>query len=95
MTTIASHLTVATVLAVRHLSYAHPSAAVRTATQSARVMGLTVLILIVAFLAMMASAARVMAALMSEFLRVAATMTSVLFAALIAVVVAVALLAHH
>ncbi len=92
MNTIAPHLTVATVLAVRHLSYMNPSAAARTATQSASAMGLTVLILIVAFVVMMTSAARGMAALMSEFLRIAATMT---FVTLIVVVVAVALLVHH
>jgi hypothetical protein len=95
MNTIAPHLTVATVLAVRHLSYVQSLAAARTGAQAAGAMGLTFVILIVAFLAVMAWAARGLAVLITGFLRVAASMTSVLFAMLIAVVVAVALLAHH
>jgi hypothetical protein len=50
---------------------------------------------IVAFLAMVAGAARGLATLMTEFLRIAASMTSVLLVMLIIIVLAVILLAHH
>jgi hypothetical protein len=56
---------------------------------------IAVVVLVVAFLALMASAARGLAAMLAEFLRVAAAMTSFLFTMALAVAVAVVLLLHH
>lgn len=94
MHTIVPHVTMATVMAVRHFSYVRPSATARLAAPSAGTLGLGLMLVIVAFLALMAGAARGLATLISEFLRVAASMTSVLLIMLIVVVIAVLLLAH-
>lgn len=53
------------------------------------------LVVVVAALASIASAARGLAALLSEFLRLAAAVTSAVFLMGMAVVVALALLLHH
>jgi len=95
MHTIASHVTVATVLALRHARYVGPPAPVRFAVPSVGTLGLGLVLIIAAFLAMMAGAARGLATLITEFLRVAASMTSVLLIMLIIIVLAVILLAHH
>jgi hypothetical protein len=94
MHTIAIHLTGASILAVRHLSNARPLAASGSVAQSLGTIGLAVLVILVAFFAMMARAARGMADLIAGFLRVAASMTSGLVI-LVVVVIAVVLLAHH
>ena len=93
MHTIASQVTGATVLALRHARYVGPPAPLRVAASSARTLGLGLVLAIVAFLAMVAGAARGLASLITGFLRVAASMTSVIM--LIIIVVAVILLAHH
>lgn len=95
MHTIASQVTLATVLAVRHLSDVRSSASSRLAAPSVGTVGLGLVLVIVAFLAMMAGAARGLATLITEFLRVAASMTSALLIMLIIVVLGVILLAHH
>ena len=93
MHTIASQVTVATALALRHARYVGPTVPFRFAASSAGTLGLGLVLAIVAFLAMVAGAARGLATLMIGFLRVAASMTSVIM--LIIIVVAVILLAHH
>jgi hypothetical protein len=93
--TITPHLAVATVLAARHLSSWRPSAIAPKATLAAGGTSIAVVFLVVAFLALMASAARGLAAVLAEFLRVAAAMTSFLFTVAMAVAVAVVLLLHH
>jgi hypothetical protein len=93
MHTIASQVTVATVLALRHARYVGPPAPFRFAALSARTLGLGLVLAIVAFLAMVAGAARGLATLITGFLRVAASMTSVIM--LIIIVLALILLAHH
>jgi hypothetical protein len=95
MHTIAPHVAVATVLALRHVRYVGPPAPLRFAAPSAGTLGLGLVVVIVAFLAVMAGAARGLATLMTEFLRVAASMTSVLLIMLIVIVLAVILLSHH
>jgi hypothetical protein len=72
----------------------HPVAAARLAVAPAGAIGLAVVVLIIALVAMVAMAARGMTTLISQFLRVAASVTSVLFAMLITVIVAVFLLVH-
>jgi hypothetical protein len=95
MHTIVSHVTVATALGLHHARYVGPSAPVRLAAPSAGTLGLGLVLVIVAFLAVMAGAARGLVTLITEFLRVAASMTSVLLIMLIIIVLAVILLAHH
>jgi hypothetical protein len=68
---------------------------VRLAAPSAGTLGLGLVLVIVAFLAVMAGAARGLVTLIAEFLRVAASMTSVLLIMLIIIVLAVILLAHY
>jgi hypothetical protein len=93
MHTIASHAMLSTVLALRHARYVGPPAPFRFAASSARTLGLGLVFALVAFLAMVAGAARGLVTLITGFLRVAASMTSVIM--LIIIVVAVILLAHH
>ena len=95
MHTIASQVTVATVLALRHARYVAPPVPFRFAASSARTLGLGLVLAIVAFLSMVAGAARGLATLIAGFLRVAASMTSVMLTMLIIIVLAVILLAHH
>jgi succinate dehydrogenase/fumarate reductase cytochrome b subunit len=93
MHTIVIHFTGASVLAVRQLKNARPSAAGSSVAQSLGSIGLAFLVILIVFFAMMARAARGMADLIAGFLRVAASMTSGLVL-LIVIIVVVALLAH-
>ena len=95
MNTIAPHLAMATVLAARHLRLVALSAAPGLAAQAAGGMILIIMALATALMAALASAVRGLVALLSEFLRVAAAMTSFLFTTVIVVVVAAALVVHH
>jgi hypothetical protein len=95
MHTIAPHLAVATVLAAQHLRPVRPLAAAKAAGQLAGGVIVLALVVVVAALASIASAARGLAALLSEFLRLAAAVTSAVFLMGMAVVVALALLLHH
>lgn len=95
-TTITRHLAVATVLAAHDPGNLHPAAVVLAASSSsAGVAGLAVVLLVLALLATIARAARSLAALASEFLRVAAEMTSALLIMLLIAVLAVVLLIHR
>jgi hypothetical protein len=93
MHTIVIHLTGASVLAVRHLNNARPSAADSSVAQSFGSIGLAFLVVLIAFFAMMARAARGMADVIAGFLRVAASMTSGVVVLVVAVITVV-LLAH-
>lgn len=99
MSTIASHLAVATVLVVSHAGHFRPSAVASYSKSAPRqtdgAIGLVFMIILVALLVTMARAARGLAALISGFLQVAASITSVLLGMLIVVVIAVALLVQH
>ena len=95
MSTIALHVTFATVLDARHLTYARPSAAARTACQTAGSVGLVIMIAIVALLVTLARAAKGLAEIIKGLLHVAASITSVLFTMTIIVVVALAFVARH
>lgn len=99
MDTIASHLAVATQIAARHLSYAHPLAAAQIVGQSAGTgrMTLALVILIIAMLAAMksgVSAVRGLFSLLSELLRALAAMIAILSILTIAIVAVVILLVH-
>ncbi len=94
MNTIAPHLTVATVLAAGHLGQVRFPDAARTVAQPAGGIATAVILLVVVFVAALARAARGLAALMSEFLQLAAAMMSVFLTIVVAVIVAAILLAH-
>lgn len=94
MNTISIHLAIAT-LATGLPSYTHASGIAGAVAQTAGSLTLAIVILAVALLVAMARAARGLAILMSQFLKVAAAMSSVLLTTLISIVVAVALLVHH
>lgn len=95
MNTIAPHLAVATILVAGHIGHARASAAARAAPQITGGITLLALVLGVAVLAAVASAARGLAVLLSEFVRLAAAMMSTLFIMAIAAVAVVALLLHR
>jgi len=92
---ITPHLAVATVLAAGHLGYVHPLGTARVVAKAAGGLGLAVVVLILALLLAIARATRSLAALASEFLRLAAELTSAFFIMVIVVVLAVVLLVHH
>ena len=99
MSTIASQLAAATILAASHTDHFRSLAGTQSsktaAGQTAGAIGLVFMIVLVALITTMAKAARGLATLVSGFLQVAASMTSVLFGMLIVVVVAVVILIHH
>ena len=97
MFTIASRVTAATLLAARHPGYAHSLAAAQAAAQPAGHgrMTLVVVILLIAALTAMKSAALGLSGLLSELLRAVAAMTSVLFVLAVASGIALILLLHH
>jgi hypothetical protein len=82
-------------LAARHLDHVRSLAAARAAASTTGGLTMVVVVLIVALLAGLARAARGLATLASEFLRVAAEMTSAFFAMIIVIAVAVVLLIHR
>jgi hypothetical protein len=95
MSTLSLHLMLATALVAHQLSLNWPSAAERTSVGVAPSIGLIVVILAAIFLAAMIRAAHAMANLMSQFLRIATEMTSVLFTLTLVIIVAGVLIAHH
>ena len=95
MTTITPHLAVATVLTVRHLSYLRPAAAAKLANPVAGGAALVAMIVVGAFLAVLAAAARGLAAVLAQFVRLASAMASALTVTIVAVLATVALLVHH
>jgi hypothetical protein len=99
VTTIAPHLAVASVLTARHLSYLRPSAiaklAAPAASRAAGGLALVAMVVIGGFLAAVAAAARGLADLFAQFVRLASAMMSALAVTVIAVLAAVALLVHH
>ena len=94
MNTITPHLALATMHAARHLDHIRSLAAARTAARSTGGIALVILVLVVTLLAGLARTARGLAELASEFLRVAAQMTSAFFMMVIVVAVALILLIH-
>jgi hypothetical protein len=94
LNTITPHLALATIHAVRHLDLVRSLAAAKAPARSTGGITLVILVVIVTLLAGLARAARGMAELMSELLRVAAQMTSAFFVVVIVIGVAVVLLIH-
>ena len=95
MTTIAPHLAVATMLAVRHLGSVRPMAAAKLAGRTLGGLALVAMLVTGAFLAAVASAARGLAAVLAQFVRLAATVTSALLMMFVAALAVLALLIHH
>jgi hypothetical protein len=85
--------TVASLLAVHRLGNIRPLAGESSVTKSVGSIGTAFVLIVVLFFAMMASAARGMADLIAGFLRVAASMSRLLF--VIVIVLAVVLLLHR
>ena len=90
MHTIASRLAGATLIAARHLGYAHPLAAAQMAGQSAGLgkTTLALVILIITILVVMKSAVRGLSgllSLLSDLLRALAAMASILFISALAI----------
>jgi hypothetical protein len=94
LNTITPHLALATIHAVRHLDHVRSLAASRRAASPTGGIALVILLLVVTLLAGLARTARGLAELASEFLRVAAQMTSAFFMMVIVIAVAVILLIH-
>jgi hypothetical protein len=94
LNTITPHLALATIHAARHLDHVRSLAAAQRAASATGGITLVVVVLIVAVLAGLSRAARSLAALASEFLRVAAELTSAFFIMMVVVAVAVVLLIH-
>jgi hypothetical protein len=94
LNTITPHLALATIHAVPHLDHVRSLAAASTPARSTGGIALVIMVLIVTLLAGLARTARGLAELASEFLRVAAQMTSAFFMMLIVIAVAVILLVH-
>jgi hypothetical protein len=80
--------------AARHLAHVRSLAAARTAARSTGGIALVILVLVVTLIAGLARTARGMADLASQFLRVAAQMTSAFFMMVIVIAVALILLVH-
>jgi len=98
MNTIASRLTLATTTGARQLGYHHLAAGMATAAAASHgsgLGGLVFLVLAALFIAALSSAARGLTVVLSELLRVAAAVTSVMFVVLIAILIGIAFLAHH
>jgi hypothetical protein len=96
MTTISLRLVVATTTAACHVTdHPLPAAAAAASAHGTDLGPLIFLVLAVLFIAALSSAARGLAALLSELLRAATAVTSALFVIVIAVVFAIAFLAHH
>lgn len=96
MNTIAPRLTLATTTAARQLGHHHlAAAAAAAAMHGSGLVTVAFLGLAGLFIAALSSAARALASVLSELLRVAAAATSVMFAMVIVIFIGVALLAHH
>jgi hypothetical protein len=95
MSRITLHLALATVLAAPDLRSLAPAAAAKLAAQAIGVTLFMALLVIGAFVATVASAARGLAAMLAEFVRLATAMLSAMVLMLIVILVAVALLIHR
>jgi|HubBroStandDraft_6_1064221.scaffolds.fasta_scaffold3901712_1 hypothetical protein len=95
MTRIAPHLVVATAQTVSYLRQVSPSAAARLAAQA---LGGTVLVVMAVtgvFLAAVTSAARSLASVLAQFVRLATAMLSGVIVLVIVILAAAALLIHR
>jgi hypothetical protein len=97
MNTIASRLAVATATTARQLSSPHLAAATvaAAAAHGSGLYAVVFLVLAVLFIGTLSSAVRGLATVLSELLRVAASVTSVMFTLVIAIFLAGAFLTHH
>jgi hypothetical protein len=98
MPTIAARLRLATTTAVRQPGSHHVIAAVLATATTGHVAGLAALLLMilaVVFLSSLSSAARGLATVLSELLRVVAAVTSLMFTLVIAIFLVIVLMLHH
>lgn len=95
MSQISPHLVLAAAVMARHLSQVHLAAAAHTLAGAGGLIALIVLTLGAVVLAAVAHGARLLAALMAQFLQVAAAMMSVLLVIVVAAVAVGFLLIHH
>jgi hypothetical protein len=94
LNTITPHLALATIHAVRHLDHVRSLAAAKAPARSTGGIALVILVVIVTLLTGLARTARGLAELASEFLKVAAQMTSAFLMTVIVIAVAVILMIH-
>lgn len=95
MTTIALHLAVASVLVTRHSGSLRPLAAAKIVSQAAAGLVLVGVVGVGIVLAALGAAARGLAAVLAQFVQLAARVTSALLITFIAMLAVVALLLHH
>jgi hypothetical protein len=97
MNTIASRLTLATTSAARQLGHHHVLAATAAAVagHGAGLGVMTFLVLAGLLIAALSAAARSLATVLAELVRLAAAVTSVMFTFAIAIIIGVVLLAAH
>lgn len=95
MTTIALHLAVASIVTARHHGALRPLAAAKIASQAAGGLVLVGVVGVGILLAALGAAARGLAAVLAQFVQLAARVTSALLLTFIAMLVLVAALVHH
>jgi hypothetical protein len=95
VTTIALHLAVASVLTARHPGSLRPLAAAKIVSQAAGGLVLAGVVGVGILLAALGAAARGLAAVLAQFVQLAARVTSALLITFIAMLVLVAALVHH
>ena len=95
MHTITPHLAQATIHALWHLSLVRPKAAASTVPQTVGVVTVGAVVVVLAFVTAMVRATRRFAALIAEFLQLAAAVTSYMFTVLITVALFVIVLMRH
>jgi hypothetical protein len=95
VTTIALHLAVASVLTARHPGSLRPLAAAQIVSQAAGGLLLAGVVGVGILLAAVGAAARGLAAVLAQFVHLAARVTSALVITFIAMLAVVALLVHH
>lgn len=96
MHTLSLHLpAMATLAGMRHLADSSPAGSSSALGRATGGMTFVIFVLLITFVAGMTHAARGVAALISQFLRVAAALTSVLLTILIAIAIVVAVLVQQ
>ena len=94
MNTTTIRLTAASVDAARHVSLYHSTTAMTGTTTAPGIGALVVIVVIIIVMTALAKAAHSLAALLSELLRAATAMTSILLTAAVAIFLGIAILVH-
>ena len=95
MHTITPHVTQAAILALRHFGAVRPVASASQVSRALAEVAVCAVIAVLIFVTAMLRAARRFAALIAEFVQLAATMTSYMFTTIVTVVLVAVVLLHH